>query len=63
MSKPQIIVVEDKKIQEIIDYYGPSGAIPHLFELFRISGASKDDLVAALIGRLCLLEQRSKAGK
>lgn len=60
MSNPQIIVIQDKKIQEIIDYYGPSDAISHLFEHYRISGPCKDDYVAALVARLCLLEQKAQ---
>jgi hypothetical protein len=58
MPKPQIIVIQDKKIQEIIGHYGPGGAISRLYEQYRISGANKDEFVAALIGRLCLLEQK-----
>lgn len=61
MPDPQFIVSQDKKIVEIIGYYGAAGAISHLFEQYRVSGSNKDEFVAALIGRLCLLEQKAEA--
>ncbi|MCO7642545.1 hypothetical protein NJI34_37880 [Pseudomonas sp. S 311-6] len=58
MSTPESIVHQDGEIGSIISIHGSSSA-PYLFERYRISGANRDTFVAALIGRLCVLEARA----
>lgn len=54
MGNTSTIVICDKKIEEILTFYGCPEAAPHLFERYRIFGEQKNDFVAALIMRLCL---------
>lgn len=58
MSKPEFIVYEDSQITRIFeDHKGAAAAA--LFEQYRISGVNQGAFVAALIGRLCVLEVRA----
>lgn len=59
MSNPENIVYQDKQITQILEYHKGSAA-PALFERYRISGENRDAFVAALIGRLCVLETRQE---
>lgn len=60
MFRSKSIIIQDKKINEIIGYYGPAEAVSHLFEEYRTAGYNKEDFVAALIARMCLLESRAQ---
>lgn len=55
MSSPEDVVYQDSQITEILDFH-KTAAAPVLFERYRISGKNQDAFVAALIGRLCLLD-------
>lgn len=55
MSNSENIVYQDAQITRIIEQH-KGGAAPVLFERYRISGENRDAFVAALIGRLCLLD-------
>jgi len=55
MTKPENIVYQDSQITQILEYHKGEAA-QALFERYRISGQNRDAFVAALIGRLCLLE-------
>lgn len=59
MNKPENIVYQDSQITQILEYH-KGGAASELFERYRISGSNRDAFVAALIGRLCLLEVQSR---
>lgn len=63
MSNSESIVFQDKKISQIIEYYGPAAAVSRLFEEYRIAGANRDDFVAALIARMCVLETKKDLKK
>lgn len=58
MSIPNEIVHQDERIETIIRSLGGNSA-PALFESYRIAGTNRDAFVAALIGRLCVLEART----
>lgn len=58
MSIPNEIVHQDERIETIIRSLGSNSA-PALFESYRIAGTNRDAFVAALIGRLCVLEART----
>lgn len=62
MSTPEKIVHEDSQITQILEYHKGESA-PALFERYRISGGNRDAFVAALIGRLCLLEAQGRIGR
>lgn len=59
MTSPVNIVYQDLKITQILEYHKGSAA-PALFEQYRVSGQNRDAFVAALIGRLCLLDTRER---
>ncbi|MBP6018780.1 MAG: hypothetical protein KA735_04760 [Burkholderiaceae bacterium] len=59
MSNPENIVYQDKQITQILEYH-KGAATSALFERYRISGVNQGAFVAALIGRLCVLETRQK---
>lgn len=57
MPNPENIVYQDSQITQILEFH-KGAAAPALFERYRIAGENRDAFVAALIGRLCLLEAR-----
>lgn len=57
MKTSENIVHQDSQITQILEYHKGTAA-PALFERYRISGTNRDAFVAALIGRLCMLEAR-----
>lgn len=57
MPNPENIVYQDSQITQILEFHKGMAA-PVLFERYRISGVNQDAFVAALIGRLCMLEVR-----
>lgn len=57
MKTPENIVHQDSQITQILEYH-KGAAASALFEQYRASGTNRDAFVAALIGRLCLLEAR-----
>jgi len=59
MTSHRNVVFQDKKITEMLGS-GRSSDAHDLFEYNRISGENRDAFVAALIGRLCVLETRQK---
>nr|WP_321268222.1 hypothetical protein [Alcaligenes faecalis] len=58
MFTPEKIVYQDQKIETIIRAHGGNSA-SSLFESYRIAGTNRDAFVAALIGRLCVIEARA----
>ena len=57
MSNPQSIVFQDGVISSILDA-NSSNSAAELFDRYRLSGANRDDFVAALIAKLCVLDTR-----
>lgn len=57
MPNPENIVYQDSQITQILEYH-KGAAVSALFERYRVSGVNQDAFVAALIGRLCVLEAR-----
>ena len=55
MTHSNQIGIFDTQITEILEFH-KGNAAPALFERYRISGENRDDFVAALIARLCILE-------
>jgi len=60
MSTPEKIVLGDGEISQILD--SSPNAAHDLFEAYR-TRYSKDEFVAALIARLCLLEAQKRLGR
>lgn len=58
MCAPENIVHQDKQIGLIIGSKSINTA-SDLFDRYRIAGSNKDAFVAALIGRLCVLEAQA----
>jgi hypothetical protein len=58
MPNPENIVYQDSQIAQILEFHKGAAAAA-LFERYRVSGENKDAFVAALIGRLCVLEARA----
>lgn len=61
MTNPENIVYQDSQITQILEFH-KGAAAPALFERYRIAGENRDAFVAALIGRLCVLEARQTHG-
>jgi len=60
MATPEKIVFQDKRIAEILGA-GRGNDAHDLFEYYRISASqNRDVFVAALIGRLCVLEAQKR---
>ncbi|WP_368647743.1 hypothetical protein ABRZ00_12840 [Castellaniella ginsengisoli] len=57
MPDPENIVYQDSQITQILEFH-KGAAAPVLFERYRMAGANQEAFVAALIGRLCVLEGR-----
>lgn len=58
MNNSNEIGIFDNQITEILEFHKGNAAAA-LFERYRIPGTNRDSFVAALVGRLCLLESRS----
>lgn len=62
MSRHENVFYRNSQVTQVPEYH-KGAAAPALFERYRISGSDRDAFVAALIGRLCLLEVQSRINR